>query len=343
MNSVLRNVLCLSALAVVLMFIFSFTPQQEKYVCASEEELTEDSVVNVVSWFNVADTMTYWIHEGQWRVDGQDTVKTAGIYTKVMITVTEASKHEYKMEYSFLEFGMDAVSDLSGNELSAVILDKINERVKGTVIRFRTDEFGRIRKYDNLKKIKKQAKELWTETICSIPLADSLAALGIDMDRVANSIDADALVQGYVEELEMLFQFHGSQFYVGEETEHVDESDTEYEADAYYSVWYDPDTYEYGIVSDVINYIPSGDVKALLGELVGELLGKEMASSVKKEIDEEFDGQVGDDATYGHYFSIKYFPDGWPEELLEQQVTSIGERGKLVQKYIYWDYRSVGN
>lgn len=35
--------------------------------------------------------------------------------------------------------------------------------------------------------------------------------------------------------------------------------------------------------------------------------------------------------------------DGWPQEVVSQNNISLGDRQKLKQKYITWDYRSVGH
>lgn len=48
--------------------------------------------------------MTYWINESTWDIRKGDTIKTAGINTKIMITVTDSTKKGYDMEYSFLDF-----------------------------------------------------------------------------------------------------------------------------------------------------------------------------------------------------------------------------------------------
>ena len=151
------------------------------------------------------------------------------------------------------------------------------------------------------------------------------------------------MIDGYVEELQMLFQCHGNQYPIGEFTEHQDATETEYACDTYMAVGMDPETYEYDLRIDVDNYIPKEDLKSLVGNLADLLLDKDAAQEAKKELATEFDQQVQGDAVYSSYLYAKYFPDGWPEDIVYQEKTLLEGQGKLTQKYITWDYRSVGN
>ena len=58
------------------------------------------------------------------------------------------------------------------------------------------------------------------------------------------------------------------------------------------------------------------DIKALLGNLIEYFTDKESAKDVREGLDTEFDSQDN---------------------------ISLGDRQKLKQKYITWDYRSVGH
>ncbi len=57
----------------------------------------DDSILPVIAWFSKRDTMTYWIHDNQWEVNGKDTVMTLGAAAKVMLTVTDSTKKGYDM------------------------------------------------------------------------------------------------------------------------------------------------------------------------------------------------------------------------------------------------------
>lgn len=85
------------------------------------------------------------------------------------------------------------------------------------------------------------------------------------------------------------------------------------------------------------------DIKVLLGNIIEYFTDEESAKDVRKGLDTEFDSQVTTDGVYNSYVRISYFNDGWPQEVVSQDNISLGDRQKLKQKYITWDYRSVGH
>lgn len=85
------------------------------------------------------------------------------------------------------------------------------------------------------------------------------------------------------------------------------------------------------------------DIKVLLGNLIEYFTDEESAKGVREGLDTEFDSQVTTDGVYNSYVSISYFNDGWPQEVVSQNNISLGDRQKLTQKHITWDYRSVGH
>ena len=90
-------------------------------------------------------------------------------------------------------------------------------------------------------------------------------------------------------------------------------------------------------------YIPREDIKVLLGNLIEYFTDEESAKDVRKGLDTEFDSQVTTDGVCNSYVRISYFNDGWPQEVVSQNNISLGDRQKLTQKHITWDYRSVGD
>lgn len=333
----------LSALLLSLTSFVVYASETMSVACTGQAAQAEDSLVSVIAWFNNRDTMTYWINESKWAFDGQDTVKNMDVSTKVMINVTDSTKNGYRMEYRFMDFGMDTAAAGMTSGFIGDIMETLRNKVVGTAVKFRTDEVGQITKIDNEGELRKQAKSVLDEVIGAMPFVDSLAAAGIKTDRLINSIDADMMVDSYIEELEMLFQCHGNQYAIGETSSHNEATDTEYASDTYMAVWSDPESYKYEIVVDIDNYIPREDIQNLLGDLVGIFLEGDVADSVRQEMNSGFESNFAEDAVYNSYLYISYFPDGWPEELVYQETVTIGDKGKTDQKYIVWDYRSIGN
>lgn len=320
------------------------TPAPEEIVVATEAKEVEEEYLPVIGWFWKRDTMTYWIHEGEWQVSGPDTVKTFGLSTKVQVTVTDSTKNRYRMEYRFLELGLDPEVESWNQHAARQVFDKVEQAVVGTTIKFRTDALGHIVRYDNLGAVKRQAKKLWADILDDATWLDSLTAAGLNVEQLLRAVDADALVDGYIEELELLFHCHGNQYQIGEFTEHSDETDTEYASDTYVMANLDPDTYQYEMLFDVYSYIPRADIKSMLGDVFDLLIeDEEDAATIKQQLATGFDEQVTEDAVYNSCLYFKFFPDGWPEEVINQEGAFIGDRGKLRQKYIEWEYRSVGH
>ena len=67
----------------LLVSLMSFAPARHHHRSSevqdsSEVTVQDDSILPVIAWFSKRDTMTYWIHDNQWEVNGKDTVMTLG-------------------------------------------------------------------------------------------------------------------------------------------------------------------------------------------------------------------------------------------------------------------------
>lgn len=301
-----------------------------------------DSTVAVIAWFDKRDTMTYWINESSWSVKEGDTTKTSGVSTKVMLTVTDSTKKGYRIEYKFLEFQNDTVADSMLGDFQNRLVERLSDKIVGTSILFRTDEYGHITKYENLKEIKKQAKGLFDsayEEFRKLPVMDSLKSAGVNLDAILKGVDIGAIVDGYTEEIELLFNCHGKEYKIGDVDEHYDETADEYAFDCQMSVGFDPESMEYEISSTVDTKIPAKDLKNMVGAVYGLLSDTPLPEGFEK----EYDSQVKEDMLVGTWHYWKYFADGWPSEVISQSSSNLMGGGKLKQTQIVWDYRSVGN
>ncbi len=307
----------------------------------AEEE--SDSTLAVIAWFDKRDTVTYWIDEGSWNVNGVDTVKSSGVSTKLMLTVTDSTRRGYRMEYKFLDFRCDTVSEPVLDNFQRNVVNLLSDRLKGVTIRFRTDEFGQISKYENLKEIKKLSKGLYRSVIdemMALPVIDSLKSAGMNPEAFFGDVfDDGALVEGFTEELELMFSNHGNMFTIGDFHNHSDATEDEYETDTELHIGLDPETMEYEISSQVSSLIPPVDIKELLSSVYDIFAGE----SKMPDFDAEYDSQVTEDAHIENYSYWGYFADGWPQECVSQTVIKIMGRQKIKQKHIVWDRYSVGN
>ena len=172
----------------------------------------QDSTIDVVGYFSKNDTLIYWINQSNWRLGPSDTIKTAGVSTKVRLTVVDSTSTGYKMDYTFLEVRGDSVvysgQDNYQTTLNTLV-EKLNKKIVGTIIHFETDEFGSITKINNLGQIKRQAKSLFKESMKELMQMPEIVGLkkefNIDIKEMVKDVDSDKLIDGYLEELKLLF------------------------------------------------------------------------------------------------------------------------------------------
>lgn len=305
---------------------------------APETTASPDSIINVIAWFNKHDTVTYRVNESSWKLTGTDTVLTASYSMIARINVVDSTANGYKMDYTFLDFPTDALPDSASaiDRFQNQITDKLARKIVGTTVHFETDEYGRITKYNNLGQIKKQARSLFKEALnefSKLPEIQELKKMGFDVKGYSKNVDTDKLVDGYLEELNMLFMYHGLSMQPGENTEHEDATDTQYENTTYTSATVDADDGSYGIVQDVTSILPRNELK----EIVGGIVESFSNDSITDSFNENFDAQVDVDCTYEDYLKIDYLVNGWPYSVVRQKATMIGNRGKVKQTVISID------
>ena len=303
--------------------------------------MPEDSMLNVVGYFCNRDTVVYWIQDSEWKIQPADTIQQMGVSTKVMITVADSTSSGFKMNYTFLDFRSDSIPESDLSNFQSKLVAQIGKKIIGTTIRFETDEFGTVKRFNNLGEIKKQAKSIFKDAIKEmdkLPWVSGLKDMGFDLSKYMKNIDTDQLVEGYIEEIKLLFRCHGYQYKLGESIEHEDASETQYANETYNSVWIDDDGC-YHLRFDIVNIIPQEDLKALVSGIVEDLSSDTIAESFNS----EFNKQVTKDCTSESYLSIDYTPYGWPTSVITQESTMIGNAGKLKQKYIYFDSYSICN
>ena len=304
----------------------------------------EDSVVNVVAYFCKGDTCEYWIYENEWKVDGKDTVKTLDISTQVRLVVNDSTSKGYKMSYTFLDVKADSVG------VMAMLTERTAKSVIGTTVNFETDEYGSITKITNLSQIKKQAKALFKagiKDIAAMPIMQEMKkATGLDFMKTATQANTDEVVEGYLEELKLLFACHGSQYAVGEHHEHEDATKDSYANDTYINASLEKNG-NYTISCEVVSVIPKETVKEVMDGTMGAFMeglkgkktedGKDHDGDIKDledELKKEIGKAVAQDAQTSEYLSVTCFEDGWPSSALKQNKTVMAGRGKLQQKLI---------
>ena len=94
--------------------------------------------------------------------------------------------------------------------------------------------------------------------------------IGLDFMKICNQANTDEVVEGYLEELKLLFAYHGSQYAVGEHHEHEDATKDSYANDTYINAGLEKNG-NYTISCEVVSVIPKETVKEVMGGLMGAI------------------------------------------------------------------------
>lgn len=333
-------------LSVFILFVFvcSFASRAQDSnwhgsAVANEDSIAADTTaadtdVNVIAYFAKGDTCDYRITETKWKISGTDTIQTVGVNTYVRLVVTDSTAAGYKMTYTFTGVDCDTTAQSAESRLLHTITDKMRENVVGTTIEFETDEMGGITKINNLAQIKKKAKVLFKESMKALAATPEMKTLnkevGFDITSIGKGVDIDEIVDGYAEELKLLFLCHGRSFAIGESHNHDDATDDDYESDTYRTVLVE-DSGDYSVEVSVVSIIPQADLKALVGGIIDMF----KVDKVKDQFEKEFDSQVNVDGTIIDRYALRCFNDGWPNEVLKQRRMKLGNLlEKVDQTYI---------
>lgn len=328
--------LCISALTAGMSVYGEASSPQENM--GTSDSTARDTTIAVIGWYNKHDTVTYWVNKGGWNVDDSDTIPIASVSMKVRINVVDSTPEGYKMDYTILEYPVDTLPESASylEKFKHQLTTRLAGKIVGTTVHFETDEYGRIIKYNNLAEVKKRVKAVSKEVLKSIsqlPEVKQLKKKGMDITSYAKNVDTDKMVEGYLEELDLLFLNHGHSVSVGEFTEHENATDSTFEKTTYIAAGIDADDGAYHIMYNVTTIVPQNSLKSLIGGLV-QIFGND---SVKDNFNEKFDKEVKVNATNRDCLKTDYLVNGWPYYLVKQKFSMAGNRGKIKQTVIYLD------
>ncbi|MBD5254696.1 MAG: hypothetical protein HDS53_01275 [Barnesiella sp.] len=316
-----------------LLYILLFS---QSAISQTDVTTQPDPTVDVVGYFAKNDTLVYWINQSRWQLSPTDTVKIAGASTKVMLTVADSTATGYKIDYTVLDVRADSIFDSEVASLLSRMTTEIAHQIVGTKISFETDDLGAITHFNNLDQIKQQAESMLKAAINSMIQTDALSKLaepGIDLSKISEMIDTDRLIEGYLEEIRLIFLLHGLSFKEGQTQSHEDATDTAYENDTYTTATTDPEDDTYSVAIDIVNIIPPAELKSLVGQLIDITTD----TSLSESLNEAFDSQKVENCDYSSYFCSDYLSCGWPYRVINQTTVTVNNQGKSTQTYIYLD------
>lgn len=290
----LKKVLPMLFLGAAVIVLSSFRGSDQRYSTAAAG--TESGGTQaVIAWFSRNDTLTYWLHETEKIISGRDTVQTLGFHTKVMLTVSDSTASGYGMKMSFVDFRVDTPTEQKLKTVVGMLSRRMLRALPSMTLDFVTDESGHIVNVLNSRQFKKAVKAALPGLEDLMPDRDSVYA---DNPRInpllAGWISPDAISESYLSALDLLFEFHGRTFNIGEFESHEDGE--RYSTDSFVRVSMDPDSYEYEIYVNADNRIP------------------------------------GESPVYTSELDMKYFMDGWPEEVTSREKVDDGGDGAVVER-----------
>ena len=299
------------------------------------DEARPDSSLAVVGWFSKGDTVEYLMGQAKWRINGSDTILAASALRKVRINVLDSTAQGYKMKYTFLEPPVGNMPDSASaiEKFQNLLSARLSEKFVGTSFEFDTDEYGSIIGYEDMGKIKKQVKSFYKDIfkeIGKVPEIKELKKSGIDIEGIVKNADTDLLVAGYLQDLQLLFMYHGSSLEMGSYSRYEEASDSTFENTSTTTVSLDSDQQFYHIMTEETNVIPQSFLKQFMGGFV-EMMGND---GTRENFENEFDSQVDISCVIRNILRMDYISNGWPFEIVKQRSTMLRDRGELRQTYI---------
>ncbi|MDE6436970.1 MAG: hypothetical protein K2K69_05650 [Muribaculaceae bacterium] len=297
------------------------------------QDAPQDSTVSVIAWFNKGDVREFVVRQAEhWFAKG-DTVPLYSCGERFRIEVTDSTAQGYKMAFNIVESWVDSIPGSEVNDLMARVNSKMDSTVREAIILFETDECGAITSFTNLDDVRARAEEIYAkikDDIVNQEEIDLLEENGVDISELLDESNIKKLVDGFVEEIQMLFQNHGKAFQLGQHTSH-DEEDGGVVVDRLIDVKRADDTHQYRILSAMEMTVPQNIVREAVKEGVESITENQ---DLINAADAEFNHQVVFDTESRAVGVGCYYPDGWPYYYARIIKVNVGTQGKIIQTQI---------
>lgn len=331
------------ALTLTLLLVFSSLYGQSSLLQNNDDNAT----VNVVAYFCKGDTMKYRYVQGEYKVEKQDTVGNTYYEKEFIIVVTDSTPEGYKMELTPLSFraGGDSVKQTGKQRMNRIVM----ENTLGTAVKFSTDENGSILKVDNWRDVRDNYKKGVKHALDSLYAQNAQIDSFMPRKRIEALFELQILneesIRQSIRETEMLFDFHGMQLKVGNES-FVDSTSSVYPAQTNVIITYAKDE-NYGAdgdyAIDVTQHIvvPSEDLAPLAGMVLSTVLTDSLADKTSKIMKDSIEAMAkGDSLTIDTKNSYYIFANGWPSIVQCLKSTDFYGTKKVEYQVIEWTYRS---
>lgn len=279
---------------------------QQPEISLPNEEST-DSVVEVVGWFCVGDTLEYELSSRLAEVVGNDTTILESACDEFRVCVTDSTKNGYVMEYQLTDVAMADTTTLQN-------LLKLRSARMGinTKVVFTTDELGVFQGIKNRKELYEHSLRLQRQLVDDlyrqmpsrfgdITREEMQKQQKERTDKVFSS--KEELDKQYVG-LNLLFSFHGKSIELGEH-------ETQNDGASIYTV-----------------------------ASKGKIDDEEYSSDEDYRFYCKVTQNQPDGSPIIYYYNYSFFPDGWPREVLFTYVEKQGDKESITQMELSWKTKS---
>lgn len=299
-----------------------------------------DSSIAIVAYFCKNDTMKYVRTVNEITVDGGDTIsRRQKQREEFMLVVRDSTSDGYVIEFIPVDF---QYGDSGADDLKSKMASILKNSYKDLRAVFKTDELGSIKSLENWKEIRDKMK------VSVKAMFDSLYSVEPAIDSIMPRTNIEALatilfsseegVCASYDEMNTLFELHGSMIDIGQHTIDDMEKDSSYTTVFVGYGPYDDYGYEedYNIMAKSVTKYNMEETRDLLGG-VFNLLFKD---SVAGKLDQVVTDSIKNGMTVTMLQDYNLFYNGWPCVMRKQKTVEFGRRTNVSTDEIRWVYRS---
>lgn len=274
---------------------------------AQEQDVRNDSTVDVIGWFCTGDTLVYRFSSVRAEVAGTDTTVTESNWNKFRICVKDSTKKEYLMEYTPLGV---SVSDSTSAQGRIRLLSA--RSLLGTKVLYKTTGLGTFKEIVNWKEVYNDILANSMRVVDQIYLENpTLPSVKTKPEMLKELRELCAQLYGSKEKLAeafmaplTLFSYHGKEFPVGENDAESDEGRVHY---------------------DITK---------------GMLDGEETSDDDEYQLYMKVDMPDSAGVKTTIYYSYRYFADGWPRDYLVTLCEENNGKETITQMNAEWESKS---
>lgn len=338
----------------LLLCCLAMTAAAQVYNLAESE--TDEDTINIISYFDKGDTMTYNYSHEKIKIREGDTTRESSFSLEFRIAVIDSTSQGYRMEVTPLSY------EFTEEDSTSSAITRLGWSIlKDVRCIFSTNEVGEIQHIENWREISKQLKAILKQSIDKAfndtPELDSVMSRKQLERMLSIKYSSEEGIRDAYEELDMLFAYHGTALTPG--IKEVDDTDGGYPCHIIINSGYteieDEGDYDgdYAVATQSVTTLPMTDALEMGFELAGWLVTEQLADSLDRYkqviVDSLNSTSVFPEnmvATVNEYYG--YFINGWPKECRRQKVVDAGlvksiERNSIIWTSRNWDYTLIKN